>query len=277
MSKELDAFNADGFFVARELLDKEAIAQFLHSMKKTIEDQLRGVSAPGEHNDVFSALKALHGADIDRYKRVLGALWRKEETHRLAHHHNIVNFLKGKFGWTDIFLPGGHVVHIMAHELRIPNGYFGFVTHQDFPSVQGSLDGVVVWFPLVDVNKDNFPLEVIPRTHKLGVLPTIKHGTSTSEVEPEFYNQSDFVPVEVNVGDVIFMSVFTVHRSSLEGKLGNCRIAISTRFDNGDEPTFVDRAYPTAYIRSVAREQYYDNFPTQEQIEATFRRTWSNN
>jgi ectoine hydroxylase-related dioxygenase (phytanoyl-CoA dioxygenase family) len=272
MSQELDAYKANGFFVAKGLLDGKAIAQLLDSMKKTVADQLRGLSVPAEHDDIFSALKALHSADIDRYRKVVGAFWRKEEAFRLAHHDNIVDFLKEKFGWTDLFLPGGQVVLIMAHELKIPNGYFGFVTHQDFPSVQGSLDGVVVWFPLVDVAKDNFPLEIIPGSHKLGLLPTISHGASTWEVKPECYNPSDFVPVEVKAGDVIFMSVFSIHRSSVEGQLGNCRLAVSTRFDNGDEPTFVDRVYPTAYTRSVAREQYYQDFPTQQQVDTVFPR-----
>ena len=271
MSKELEAFKANGFFVARGLLDREAIARLLDSMKKTVVDQLGALSAKAEHDDVFSALKALHSADIDRYKKVVGALWRKEEAFRLAHDDSIVGFLNEKFGWADLFLPGGQVILVMAHELKIPNGYFGFVTHQDFPSVQGSLDGVVVWFPLVDVTRDNFPLEIIPGSHRLGLLPTINHGASTWEVKPECYNSSDFIPLEVRAGDVIFMSVFMIHRSSLEGKPGNCRLAVSTRFDNGDEPTFIDRVYPTAYVRSVAREQYHQNFPTQQQVDTTFQ------
>jgi ectoine hydroxylase-related dioxygenase (phytanoyl-CoA dioxygenase family) len=270
MSREHDEYKANGFYLAKGLLDKKAIAQLIESMKKTVIDQLRALSAPDEHDDIFSALKALHKADIQRYKKVLGAFWRKEEAFRLAHHENITNFLKEKFGWTDLFLPGGQVALIMSHELKIPNGYFGLVTHQDFPSVQGSLDGVVVWFPLVDVNRDNFPLEIIPGSHKLGLLPMIERGESTWEVNPESYDESDFLPVDIKAGDVLFMSVFMIHRSSLEGKADSFRLAMSTRFDNGDEPTFVDRAYPTAYIRSVTREQYYQNFPALSQVKTVF-------
>jgi Phytanoyl-CoA dioxygenase (PhyH) len=271
MSQELEAFKASGFYVAEGLLAEKSITQLLISMKKTVVDQLRCLSAPTEHADVFSALKALHAADIDRYKKIVGAFWRKEDAFNLAHSERITSFLKEKFGWGDLFLPGGQVILIMAHELKIPNGYFGLVTHQDFPSVQGSLDGVVVWFPLGDVDRDNFPLEIIPGSHKSGLLPMISHGTSTSEVKPECYDSADFIPVEVKAGDVVFMSVFTIHRSSLQGKLGNCRLAVSTRFDNGDEPTFVDRGYPTAYVRSVARDQYYPGFPSQQQVDAVFK------
>jgi ectoine hydroxylase-related dioxygenase (phytanoyl-CoA dioxygenase family) len=126
-------------------------------------------------------------------------------------------------------------------------------SHQDFPSVQGSLDGVVVWFPLVDVDRDNFPLEIIPRSHKLGLLPTINHGEATWEVKPGSYNEADFLPIEAKAGDVLFMSVFMIHRSSLEGKPGSFRLAMSTRFDNGDEPTFVDLCVPTNFPGAALR------------------------
>jgi ectoine hydroxylase-related dioxygenase (phytanoyl-CoA dioxygenase family) len=161
----------------------------------------------------------------------------------------------------------------MADALKIPNGYFGLVPHQDFPSVQGSVDGVVVWLPLVKVDKDNYPLEVIPGSHLRGLAPMISHGDSTSEVDPNWFDASHFTPAEVDVGDVIFMSMFTVHRSSTRGSPNRCRLAVSTRFDNADEASFIERAYPTAYVRSVRREQYLENFPPMDLIEKTFGTT----
>lgn len=143
-------------------------------------------------------------------------------------------------------------MHIQADSLKIPNGYFGLVAHQDFPSVQGSLDGFVVWIPLVDIDANKYPLEVIPRSHKNGVLPSIENSSSSWEIKPECYNESDFVPATCEVGDVIFMSNFTVHRSSQNGD-DRLRLACSTRYDNADEETFADRCYPSAYIRTVQR------------------------
>jgi hypothetical protein len=48
------------------------------------------------------------------------------------------------------------------------------------------------------------------------------------------------------------------------------RLALSTRFDNGAEPTFIARGYPTAYQRSVHREQFVSDFPTAAQIKSVF-------
>lgn len=270
MSTELSQYKSDGFFVAKNLIDRQKIQSMLDSLLRTVNDQLSALSIDHHQTDLFSALMALHKVDIDRYKRVVGALWRKEQAYRLMHDECITGFLREKFGWSDLFVPGGQVIHIMAHELKILNGYFGLIPHQDFPSVQGSLDGVVVWLPLGDVDRANFPLEIIPRSHLRGLLPMISHGESTSEISPDHYNDDEFFPVEVEAGDVIFMSMFMIHRSSKNGTPGRFRLAMSTRFDNADEPTFIERAYPTAYIRSVHRELYLADFPTLEQIESAF-------
>ncbi len=270
MNHELAHYNSEGFFIAKGLLSQSKIAFVLDSFLATLNDQLSVVSDAHPKTNLLSALQALFSADVDRYKKTVAALWRKEHSYRLLHDDAITGFLHEKFGWKDLFVPGGQVIHIMAHELQIPNGYFGLVPHQDFPSVQGSLDGVVVWIPIVDVDRANFPLEIIPRSHLRGILPMIEHGESTWEVHESHYEPSDFIPVEVNVGDVVFMSVFTIHRSSTTGTPNRLRLAMSTRFDNAQEQTFVERSYPTAYRRSVHRELYYPNFPSPEQIAAVF-------
>jgi ectoine hydroxylase-related dioxygenase (phytanoyl-CoA dioxygenase family) len=272
MSPELKAYNRDGYVVAKNLVSQASIDTVNRSLLRVVQAQLCQLGRNEDSRDLFSALRTLFSKDLDRYKKVVGALWRHESVFALMHSAPIVDFLRQKFGWTDLFLPGGQVILIMAKELKIPDGYFGFIPHQDFPSVQGSLDGVVVWLPLTNVDRTNYPMEIIPGSHRKGTLRTINHGSSTWEVDPDEYRAEEFMPVEVNMGDVVFMSLFTIHRSSLEGLPGKLRVAISTRFDNGGEASFIERAYPTAYIRSVHREQYLPGFPTQTQIDRVFGR-----
>ena len=66
------------------------------------------------------------------------------------------------------------------------------------------------------------------------------------------------------------MSVFTLHRSLREGAADRMRLALSTRFDNAEEPTFEARAYPTAYQRTVKRDLYVPDFPSPAQMAALF-------
>ena len=134
--------------------------------------------------------------------------------------------------------------------------------------MQGSLDGFVVWIPLVDVDANRYPLEVIPGSHRHGILPSIENPDSTWEILPDHYAERDFVPALCEVGDVIFMSNFTVHRSSTRGD-DRLRLACSTRYDNADDPSFIERGYPTAYVRSVRREQMFDIAREQKNPGAT--------
>jgi hypothetical protein len=269
-SDEQAAFRKDGFVIARNLLPALAIEELLASFQKTVQDSLRMLGVAHSRPNLHDALVALHAADLDVYKKVMGCLWRKEVASRTCNSPAILQFLKEKFGWSDVFLPGGQVALIMGDKLRIPNGYFGLIPHQDFPSVQGSLDGVVAWFPLLEVSRKNFPMEVIPGSHHRGVFPTVDRGQSTWEIPSDSYQEEDFVPIEANAGDVVFMSVFTVHRSSLSGEPGAFRIAMSTRFDNGDEPTFIERSFPTAYVRSIERKPYFPGFPDAGQLAKAF-------
>lgn len=256
MNKVQRNYDEQGFYIAKGLIDKDFILSTVENLKHNFDNQLKYMGLHPQ-KDIKSSMKVLHTVDIERYKKTAGTLWRKLSVYNLTHHENIQKFVRERFFWNDIVIPGGQVVHIQAESLKIPDGYFGLMPHQDFPSVQGSLDGFVVWIPLVDIDEDRYPLEVIPGSHKRGLLPSIEKNNSSWEIKPECYNEDDFIPVECEVGDVIFISNFTVHRSSKHGDQ-RLRIACSTRYDNAEEQTFIERCYPSAYIRSVKREQIFD-------------------
>lgn len=250
----LEAWKADGFLVAPSLLEPIRIDATLASIKHAYDQVLHFHRLPVGRS-IEQSMKSLHGANLDNYLKVTGALWRKLSVYELLHDPAIAGFLSTLLGWREIFIPGGQVVHVMSDMLRIPGGYHGFSAHQDWPSVRGSLDGLVVWVPLMDIDAGLYPLEVIPGSHQAGQLPLKQDPDNPWEVHPDYYDDADFVPVEVRKGDVVFMSNFTVHRSSPQGAFDRVRLACSTRYDNGDEPSFIERGYPSAYRRSIDRAE----------------------
>lgn len=154
------------------------------------------------------------------------------------------------------------VLHVMSPSLRIPDGYYGTESHQDWPSTQGSLDCVTVWIALTDATVGNFPLEVIPGSHKRGLLEGNVNG-SVLEIEAD---DKEFVPIECKAGDAIFFSGFIVHRT---GKGNGFRVAVSQRFDNASEPTFIERGYPCAQKRVIDRTINWK--PTVQQVNEVFK------
>ena len=270
-STQLSQYLNDGYLIASDLIPVDDVLAVRNSLIKTFQDQTGEVTNGFSNQLLYSLMQKLFDHDIYQYKKVVGALWRKLDVNQLMHHPKVIQFLRKEFGWNDFFIPGGQVVLIMSHQLKIPGGYFGLAPHQDFPSVQGSLDGVVVWIPLVEVDEHNFPLEVIPGSHKNGILPCTQDASSSWVIRDDQYAESDFVQVKAKPGDVVFMSLFTLHRSSLIGDDNSYRLALSSRIDNAGEPTFIERGYPSAYLRSVHRDPMQAGFPTIDQIQNVFK------
>lgn len=201
-------------------------------------------------------LKSMFDADVSKYIGYLIASAKHIEAQRV--------FLDTRLLGNIIAVPiiiSQPVLHVMSPALCIPDGYYGTAAHQDWPSTQGSLDCVTVWIALTDAGIGNFPLEVIPGSHKRGLLEGKMNG-SVLEVD---YDEKEFVPIECKAGDVIFLSGFTVHRT---GAGTGFRVAVSQRFDNAAEPTFIERGYPCAQKRIVDREVRWK--PTVEQVRAIY-------
>src|SRR5262249_30258979 len=127
------------------------------------------------------------------------------------------------------------VIHYMADQLKIENGYHKTPIHQDWRSVQGSLDGITIWLPLFDVGPGDYPLEIIPGSHLGGLLPSVAHPFG-HQIEPRLVDESKFQPLSLRRGDAVFFSGFLIHRTGAEGGR-QVRIAISYRYNNAAEPS----------------------------------------
>jgi ectoine hydroxylase-related dioxygenase (phytanoyl-CoA dioxygenase family) len=207
---------------------------------------------------------------MNKYVKTMSALSRVYDVHKLFMSDEIRNLI-GSIKIDSPLIPTGPVVHTMSRDLMIPGGYYGLPPHQDYPSMQSSLDSVIVWVPLVNIDKNFYPLEVIPQSHRDGMLPG-KVTEKYYEIDPSCYRNEDFLPVEVEAGDVVLMSSFTIHRSGTEGRRNDVRISCSIRFDNAEEETFITRTYPTVYKRTVDRAILEKDFPTKEQVQEIFNR-----
>jgi len=160
------------------------------------------------------------------------------------------------------------VVHYMADQLRVEGGYHKTPMHQDWRSVQGSLDGITIWLPLFDVGAGDYPLEVIRGSHRGGLLPSIDDPFGHRIVDGRIVDAA-FTPVPIRRGDVIFFSGFLVHRT---GSLGSAmvRFALSYRYNNAAEPSFVARNYPSPYVYRPDMRLLRDGFPAPEDLRRIF-------
>lgn len=150
------------------------------------------------------------------------------------------------------------VAHFMAPDLW----HEGVGAHQDWPALQSGLDTVVAWIPLFDVGIDDYPVEVVPGSHLLGLLPN-KAGEHINEIDTA---GMEFVPVTMKRGDVLLFSAFTVHRTRTPGT--GFRAAFSHRYENAEDKSFIERGCYSAQRRVIDREVKWT--PTVEQVRKVF-------
>lgn len=264
----INHYNEKGFYIEKNLFNKASIDDVVSNIKKPFADQLN----LSNNNKLFHLMKQLFDKDISKYKKTISVLSRLFSVQRLLTNNKVIEKLED-IGLKDLVIPTGPVVHIMSESLKIPGGYYGQGAHQDWTSMQGSLDAVIVWIPLVNIDCNLYPLEVIPGSHKEGLrkgeIEEFYYKINTSE-----YNEKDFIPVEVNVGDVIFMSCWTIHRTGLNGRKNDVRLGCSIRYENINEPTYIERGYPTAYKRSVDRELFDEDFPSINDVNNIFSKLY---
>jgi len=270
MNKEqIEEYNKNGFCIISGLLpivDCNNVLTDIHSLVrfqlKRFEPNLVGEKL-GNVESLANEMQRLLKFDVSAYLAFARRASKLVNLHRYLSHNNILSLLSNlNFELPTIVTEP--VLHISSDKLIIPNGYAGFETHQDWPSIQGSIDCVVLWAPLVDVSSINFPLQVIPGSHKKGLYK----GEITENIlriDPKEYNYQKHTSIEVKAGDVVVMSSWTLHQTGMQNSTG-FRLACSTRYDNSSEQTFINRGYPCAYQRSVKRELITANFPIENQI-----------
>lgn len=264
-------YRANGFVVVPGALDTRDLTGLLARLARLVALQLehlgRTPAAFTDNTSLRRNLEDLLAADVPAYLAAVRQAAKLVELQRLAVSETITELMSA-FGMGLQTLPTTAVLHIIGDKLLIPGGYHGLAPHQDWPSIQGGLDSIVVWFPFTAVRSDRFPVEVIKGSHLFGVWQGEIHEHEL-EIKRELYCEDDFEPVPMNPGDVLLMSTFLVHRTGVAGSRG-LRIAASIRYENAEEPSFVSRGYPCAYRRTVQREIIVPGFPTAAQVAALY-------
>lgn len=198
------------------------------------------------------------GDSIESFRIEARSLSRRVDVLGLFLSENIQRVIR-RLGITSPVMNTSPVIHAMGFD----NTYEGTAAHQDWPALQSSLNAITAWIPLHDIEPDSYPLEVVPGSHLMGLLPA-KASEHYSEVDSTGLN---FVPVTMKRGDVLLFSVFTVHRTRTPG-IGT-RIAFSHRYEDSMDSWARQHGQYSAQSRIIAREVAWT--PSAEQVRECFR------
>jgi ectoine hydroxylase-related dioxygenase (phytanoyl-CoA dioxygenase family) len=142
------------------------------------------------------------------------------------------------------------VLYFNHPKLAKESVYYKSPQHQDWPSIESSLNSLVIWVPLVDVGLGNGSIILYPGSHNKGILPFKTNG-GFAEVE---YNDENAIQPKLNIGDVVIFSTLLVHES---GEIfdDSIRWSASFRYTDMLEHNFIERGYPNPYIYKPITKQ----------------------
>jgi phytanoyl-CoA hydroxylase len=158
------------------------------------------------------------------------------------------------------------VLYFNSRHLAKSEVYYKSPPHQDWRSMQGSLNAMVIWVPLADVPQKLGALEIIPGSHVWGLQDSR---------EDEWYRRIEglsdeqYQSVEIAAGDVLFFSAFLVHRSG-NNVTDSIRWSCHFRYNDLEESTFVYRKYPNPYNYKPQQELVTKDFPSTDQLQKVF-------
>lgn len=143
---------------------------------------------------------------------------------------------------------------------------FLFHWHQDITYLLGSLNSITYWMPLTPVNRSNGTIEVLPGTHRGGVLPFEYTGRdalvkskvmSPKDIRLSVEPTESGVFIEAEPGDVVIFSQLLLHRST-PNRSSSSRWSVQIRHTDIDRD-FIAAGCPLGDRGNIySHRNYYD-------------------
>ncbi len=137
--------------------------------------------------------------------------------------------------------------------------------HQDFPYIQGSLNGITIWMPFNDADERVGSPSWIPGSHRWGVLRVREFsleqaggsgGRSFELVDFDRLAGHEFVREDVRAGEALAFHTLLVHRSE-PNTSGVARMSAQLRYDDVFERSSFERNYPEGlYLNNRLTDTY---------------------
>ena len=241
----MSSLKNDGYIIKKNFFSKEVIISLQKNAKDIFKKQFKHFKYNNKEeyfeSNMFRLFNEQHDIFINCGKTIQQGLI---NLYKLSVDDTLINELK-KQGLSSPNICTRPVLFFNHPRLSKKEFYYKTPPHQDWGSMLGSLDSLVVWVPLIDITDLNGPLMIAPKSHKDGLI--------TDKVVGGFNTISDiddslFIPVKLECGDILIFSSFLVHKSGNMKKNSEIRWSCHFRYNNLDDNDFINRGYPNPYI-----------------------------
>jgi phytanoyl-CoA hydroxylase len=242
--EEVQSYHENGYLITKNLMPPGDIHEVRRDAINIFKRQLaRHGFHPQNYETFESDLYSFFKKDQEAFINCGKHMQHTVSLHKLSLCPQILEVLK-KIGLSTVTICTRPVLFANSKYLATKDIYHTIPAHQDMYSMQGSENSVVVWLPLINVNKNLGALQIVPESHTRGLM--------TSSVVEGFgmvdrFKDEDFISLELDVGDAVFFSSFLVHRSG-NNTTDSIRWSANFRYNDIDDANFIDRKFPHPYL-----------------------------
>ena len=275
MKNKLDFFKKNGFLHLKDFLPKEEVTTVLNDAKGVffkqfikknylpLESSFAEISEELFNNCLYRLFEEDRECSMNCGKQAQHLI----SLHRLSLTNNITEILT-ELGLKTPTISTRPVLFFNHPKLAKTKVFYKVEAHQDWGSMQGSLNSIVIWVPLINIDTSLGALEIMPKSHLFGLRTDhIDNGFRMVSLSEE--ENKKLLAIEVNVGDVLIFSSFLIHQSG-ENSSNKPRWSCHFRYNDLDDKTFIDRKYAHAYIYRPIDELITKDFPKLEDLTKIF-------
>lgn len=275
---QIAKFEEEGYLLLRGVLPQSILTALRHEFGRAVEEHAQKWFASGDITDKAETLpfetryarlrEQVPSTFSDSWKRILVG----ETIFRLWQQPELVRPMRSLIG-DELYAHG--TWNGRPRPPHQPVATIGW--HQDAhyyrrfePSDQPQISA---WMPLVPVNENAGCLQVLPRSHQRGLLPTVKHARNgLVGVADEL--TTDFTPLScvMEPGDVLLFGALTIHRA-LENNSDYVRWSLDIRYADATNSGAMDKAGNGYYCFSAkdpARVGSFESWASQYNYEGDF-------
>ncbi len=272
---DIEFYKKNGYFLLKNFFDRKEVERILVDAKSVFFNQFvhkeytdKPSVAETTEEEYNEMMYRLFAEDLQCFTNCGKQAQHLISLHQLSLDTRIVNLLK-EAGLESPTVSTRPVMFFNHPRLAKQKVFHTVDAHQDWRSMQGSLNSVVIWIPLIDIDKSLGALEILPGSHLDG-LRTDHIDSGFGMVQLSDAENESIISVEVNTGDALLFSSFLIHQSG-NNQSDSPRWSCHFRYNDLKEETFIQRKYAHPYIYKPDETLITEGFPQLNDINKVFQ------
>tara|TARA_B100000035_G_C20915374_1_gene515975 strand:+ start:119 stop:958 length:840 start_codon:yes stop_codon:yes gene_type:complete len=266
-------YKSDGIVKIQKLIDKKILYELKKKINLVFNNLMIEKKIIKKSVDIFNTPNVLlkfKKKHLDLFLNVkLKAIQKFPEIYSLGNSQSIIKYLK-LIGIKNPVYSTDPLIMMHHKTTNVSSSGDYAPLHQDWRSVQGSLNCAVLWIPIVEIEKKMGSIEYVPSSHILGLLPTKKHSWYRA-VNSNYIKSYKLKTSKIKIGDAFLFSSLLAHKSGIN-KSNKIRVSLQFRYNDLEEKSYIERGYPCNYIHAAPKRRLLKkDVPSLQKVKNFFK------